>query len=169
MPIRNAQKITVLATGGTIDKFYTLESTLDTGEPAIEELLSFVTTDIEFDIHSILKLDSLDMTDTDRAVLVEAINKTGNDRIMITHGTDTMPETARYIQENGKIEGKTIVLVGAMQPAIMRHSDASFNIGAATAALNLLEPGVYISMSGRVFAADTVRKDRSRGIFETAE
>lgn len=166
MAIRNADRITILATGGTIDKFYTLESTLDTGEPAVEELLSFVTTDIEFEIQSVLKLDSLDMVDSDRAVLVEALNKVENDRIMITHGTDTMPETARYIQEHGDIEGKTIVLVGAMQPAIMRHSDASFNIGAATAALSLLEPGVYISMSGRIFNAETVRKDRSRGIFE---
>lgn len=166
MAIRNAERISILATGGTIDKFYTLESTLDTGEPAVEELLSFVTTDIKFDIQSVLKLDSLDMTDADRAVLVEALNKVDNDRIMITHGTDTMPETARYIQEHANIEGKTIVLVGAMQPAIMRHSDASFNIGAATTALSLLDPGVYISMSGRVFPADSVKKDRSRGIFE---
>lgn len=166
MAIRNAERISILATGGTIDKFYTLESTLDTGEPAVEELLSFVTTDIKFDIQSVLKLDSLDMTDADRAVLVEALNKVDNDRIMITHGTDTMPETARYIQEHANIEGKTIVLVGAMQPAIMRHSDASFNIGAATTALSLLDPGVYISMSGRVFTADSVKKDRSRGIFE---
>ena len=166
MKIRKTAQITVLATGGTIDKVYTLESRLDTGEPAVKELLSFISTDITFDIRSILKLDSLDMTDAHRAVLAQALQAVENDRIMITHGTDTMAETARYLQEHGDISDKTVVLVGAMQPAIMRHSDASFNIGAATAALNLLDPGVYVCMSGQIFPADSVKKDRSRGIFE---
>lgn len=166
MTIRNATHITVLATGGTIDKEYNLDSEMVIGEPWIREILSRVITDVEFDVRSILKLDSLDMTDDDRAVLTEALNKVDGDRVLITHGTDTMPETARYLLENADLGEKVVVLCGSIQPAIMRTSDADFNVGAAVAALNLLEPGVYISMSGRIFAAETVRKDRSRGIFE---
>lgn len=166
MTIRNASKITVLATGGTIDKEYNLDSEMVIGEPWIEQILSRVITDVEFDVQSILKLDSLDMTADDRAVLTEALNKVDGDRVLITHGTDTMPETARYLLEHAELGEKVVVLCGAIQPAIMRTSDADFNVGAGVAALNLLDPGVYISMSGRIFAAETVRKDRSRGIFE---
>lgn len=166
MTIRNATQITVLATGGTIDKEYNLDSEMVIGEPWISEILGRVITDVEFEIQSVLKLDSLDMTDDDRAVLAEALNKVSGDRVLITHGTDTMPETARYLHEHAQLGEKVVVLCGAIQPAIMRTSDADFNVGAAVAALNLLEPGVYISMSGRIFPAETVRKDRSRGIFE---
>ncbi len=166
MPIRNAQKITVLATGGTIDKEYNLDSEMVIGEPWITQILSRVITDVEFEVQSVLKLDSLDMVDADRAVLTRALDAVENDRVLITHGTDTMPETARYLAENANLGEKVVVLCGAIQPAIMRTSDADFNVGAAVAALNLLDPGVYISMSGRIFPAEVVRKDRSRGIFE---
>ena len=88
------------------------------------------------------------------------------DGVVITHGTDTMSESARYIAEHAELGSKVVVLTGAMQPAVMAHSDAGFNLGAAISALNLLKPGVYISMSGRIFPAHTVRKDRARGIFE---
>ena len=98
--------------------------------------------------------------------LTEALNAVTNDQVLITHGTDTMPETARYLVEHADLGDKVVVLTGAMQPAVMARSDAGFNLGAAIAALNLLEPGVYISMSGRIFPAESVRKDRSRGIFE---
>lgn len=166
MPIRNAQKITVLATGGTIDKEYNLDSEMVIGEPWITQILSRVITDVEFEVQSVLKLDSLDMVDADRAVLTRALDAVENDRVLITHGTDTMPETARYLAENANLGEKVVVLCGAIQPAIMRTSDADFNVGAAVAALNLLDPGVYISMSGRIFPAEVVLKDRSRGIFE---
>lgn len=166
MPIRNAQKITVLATGGTIDKEYNLDSEMVIGEPWITQILSRVITDVEFEVQSVLKLDSLDMVDVDRAVLTRALDAVENDRVLITHGTDTMPETARYLAENAHLGEKVVVLCGAIQPAVMRTSDADFNVGAAVAALNLLDPGVYISMSGRIFPAEVVRKDRSRGIFE---
>lgn len=166
MPIRNAQKITVLATGGTIDKEYNLDSGMVIGEPWITQILSRVITDVEFEVQSVLKLDSLDMVDADRAVLTRALDAVENDRVLITHGTDTMPETARYLAENANLGEKVVVLCGAIQPAIMRTSDADFNVGAAVAALNLLDPGVYTSMSGRIFPAEIVRKDRSRGIFE---
>ncbi|MDY6051585.1 MAG: asparaginase domain-containing protein [Rothia sp. (in: high G+C Gram-positive bacteria)] len=88
--------------------------------------------------------------------------------VLATGGTDTMPETARYLEAQARLGEKVVVLTGAMQPASMRQSDAIFNLGAAVAALNLLQPGVYISMRGRVFPASAVRKDRARGIFLSA-
>lgn len=167
MPINNAETVTILTTGGTFDKVYSVAGELEIGDPSVPELLSYVLTDTAFDVRSVLKLDSLDMVDSDRAALVEALNTVTNDRVIITHGTDTMPETARYIEANAELGHKVVVLTGAMQPASMRKSDASFNLGAAVAALNLLEPGVYISMSGRIFPASSVQKNRARGIFET--
>ena len=164
--IKNPDVITILATGGTIDKFYSVAGTLDIGKPAAHDVLSRVLTDIRFDIRALIGKDSLNMTDEDRAELVAALNAVENDQILITHGTDTMSESARYIAEHAELGSKVVVLTGAMQPAVMAHSDAGFNLGAAISALNLLEPGVYISMSGRIFPAHTVRKDRARGIFE---
>ena len=164
--IKNPEEITILATGGTIDKFYSVAGTLDIGKPAAHDVLSRVLTDIRFDIRALIGKDSLDMTDEDRAELVAALNAVEHDQVLITHGTDTMSESARYIAEHAELGSKVVVLTGAMQPAVMAHSDAGFNLGAAISALNLLEPGVYISMSGRIFPAHTVRKDRARGIFE---
>ena len=164
--IKNPDVITILATGGTIDKFYSVAGTLDIGKPAAHDVLSRVLTDIRFDIRALIGKDSLDMTDEDRAELVAALNAVEHDQVLITHGTDTMSESARYIAEHAELGSKGVVLTGAMQPAVMAHSDAGFNLGAAISALNLLEPGVYISMSGRIFPARTVRKDRARGIFE---
>ena len=164
--IKNPDVITILATGGTIDKFYSVAGTLDIGKPAAHDVLSRVLTDIRFDIRALIGKDSLDMTDADRAELVAALNAIEHDQVLITHGTDTMSESARYIAEHAELGSKVVVLTGAMQPAVMAHSDAGFNLGAAISALNLLEPGVYISMSGRIFPAHTVRKDRARGIFE---
>ena len=161
--IKNPDVITILATGGTIDKFYSVAGTLDIGKPAAHDVLSRVLTDIRFDIRALIGKDSLDMTDEDRAELVAALNAIEHDQVLITHGTDTMSESARYIAEHADLGSKVVVLTGAMQPAVMAHS---FNLGAAISALNLLEPGVYISMSGRIFPAHTVRKDRARGIFE---
>ena len=164
--IKNPDVITILATGGTIDKFYSVAGTLDIGKPAAHDVLSRVLTDIRFDIRALIGKDSLDMTDEDRAELVAALNAVEHDQVLITHGTDTMSESARYIAEHADLGSKVVVLTGAMQPAVMAHSDAGFNLGAEISALNLLEPGVYISMSGRIFPAHTVRKDRARGIFE---
>lgn len=164
--IKNPDVITILATGGTIDKFYSVAGTLDIGKPAAHDVLSRVLTDIRFDIRALIGKDSLDMTDEDRAELVAALNAVEQDQVLITHGTDTMSESARYIAKHAELGSKVVVLTGAMQPAVMAHSDAGFNLGAAISALNLLEPGVYISMSGRIFPAHTVRKDRARGIFE---
>ena len=159
--IKNPEEITILATGGTIDKFYSVAGTMDIGEPAAKDLLDRVITDVRFDIRPLIGKDSLDMTDEDRAELTEALDAVTNAQVLITHGTDTMPETARYLLEHAKLGEKVVVLTGAMQPAVMARSDAGFNLGAAIAALNLLDPGVYISMSGRIFPAESVRKDRS--------
>ena len=164
--IKNPDVITILATGGTIDKFYSVAGTLDIGKPAAHDVLSRVLTDIRFDIRALIGKDSLDMTDEDRAELVAALDAVEHDQVLITHGTDTMSESARYIAEHAELGSKVVVLTGAMKRAVMARSDAGFNLGAAIAALNLLEPGVYISMSGRIFPAESVRKDRSRGIFE---
>ncbi|MFW0111556.1 asparaginase domain-containing protein [Rothia sp. CCM 9417] len=165
MPIQHPSHITVLTTGGTVDKIYSLEGELIIGPPSVPELLGPVLSDINFTVQSVLKLDSLDMTDRDRAVLASALEAVETQHVMITHGTDTMPETARYLQANKKAQGKVVVLTGAMQPASMRASDASFNLGSAVTALGLLEPGIYIAMSGRIFPATTVLKDKARGIF----
>ncbi|MFW0108882.1 asparaginase domain-containing protein [Rothia sp. P7181] len=165
MTINKIDRITVLATGGTIDKVYSLQGELEIGDPSVPQLLAPVLTDIEFTLESVLRLDSLDMEDSHRAVLVNALEKVTDDHIIITHGTDTMPETARYIHQYAQRENKVIVLCGAMQPASMRSSDAGFNFGMAVGAMNLLSPGVYICMSGKVFSAEEVHKDRSRGIF----
>ena len=162
--IRNPNKVTILATGGTIDKFYSVAGTLDIGAPAAQDLLDRVITDIKFEIRPLIGKDSLDMTDADRAELAAALNAVRDEQVIITHGTDTMSETARYLAEH--VGQKTVVLTGAMQPAVMARSDAGFNLGAALSAVNLLPPGVYISMSGRIFPAASVRKDRARGIFE---
>lgn len=164
--IRNPENIVLLATGGTIDKFYSVAGTLDIGAPAAHDLLERVLTDIRFDIRPLIGKDSLDMTDADRAELAAALDEVEHERVIITHGTDTMSETARYLSEHANLGNKVVVLTGAMQPAVMAHSDAGFNLGAAVAAVTLLQPGVYISMSGRIFPAATVRKDRARGIFE---
>ena len=144
--IKNPDVITILATGGTIDKFYSVAGTLDIGKPAAHDVLSRVLTDIRFDIRALIGKDSLDMTDEDRAELVAALNAVEHDQVLITHGTDTMSESARYIAEHAELGSKVVVLTGAMQPAVMAHSDAGFNLGAAISALNLLEPGVYISI-----------------------
>ncbi|MEO1643171.1 MAG: asparaginase domain-containing protein, partial [Pseudomonadota bacterium] len=111
---------------------------------------------------SLMKKDSLDLTDEDRDLIAEAVGACKADRILITHGTDTMAKTAERLQT---LKGKTVVLTGSMQPARLRSTDAIFNVGFALAATQLSAPGVYIAMSGEVFEAGSVRKDRAAGLF----
>jgi len=113
LPIKTPEEITILATGGTIDKFYSVAGTMDIGEPAAKDLLDRVITDIRFDIRPLIGKDSLDMTDEDRAELTEALNAVTNDQVLITHGTDTMPETARYLVEHADLGNKGAALTGA--------------------------------------------------------
>lgn len=160
--------IHVLTTGGTIDKVYGLTGELEVGEPAFEALIAPVLSDLTYDVEEVLAIDSLDMTDDDRARICAAVEATAVELVLITHGTDTMTETATYLREHLSPSEKVIVLTGAMQPASMRTTDAAFNLGTAIAALQLLPEGVHIAMSGRVFPADHVAKDVDRGVFVEA-
>jgi L-asparaginase len=157
--------IHVVATGGTIDKVYGLTGELQVGAPAAEALLSPVLSDNTYDVTAALAVDSLDMTDADRDALCRVIDALPGRLVVVTHGTDTMPETAAFLDEHLAAADQTVVLTGAMQPAAMVASDAAFNLGFAIAAVQLLPAGVHIAMSGRTFAAGSVVKDRGRGVF----
>lgn len=150
-------KIQIFCVGGTIDKIYfDAKSKYEVGSPAIAKMLSELSVHLDYQVDSLMAKDSLEMTDEDRAVIRAAIIDSDADRVVITHGTDTMPETARALVG---IAGKTIVLTGALAPAIFRESDAAFNIGGALAAAQSKPAGVYIVMNGEVFDGDKVRKD----------
>lgn len=165
------QRINVLTTGGTIDKVYGIGGQLEIGRPAFASLVSPVLSDLNYEITEVLAIDSLDMTDVDRAAICSAIEATEGDLVLITHGTDSMTTTAAFLREHlpPAAADKVIVLTGAMQPASMRSTDAAFNLGAATVALQLLPPGVHIAMSGRIFSTECVTKDVVRGIFVETE
>ncbi|MEL7232699.1 MAG: asparaginase domain-containing protein [Pseudomonadota bacterium] len=157
------QRLHIFTTGGTIDKVYfDALSEFKVGEPAMDAILREANVGFEYDLTSLMKKDSLDLTDEDRDVITEAVSTCASDRILITHGTDTMAKTAERLRE---IAGKTVVLTGSMQPARLRSTDAIFNVGFALAATQLSAPGVYIAMSGEVFEAGCVRKDRAAGLF----
>lgn len=161
--------ITLLSTGGTIDKIYSLAGELKIGDPAAAEILEIVRPTVPVTVESVLRKDSLDIVDEDRQVLVERVDALTQNLVVITHGTDTMTDTAAYLQANGKnLADKVIVFTGAMQPASLKVTDSHFNLGAAFAAVQLLEPGIYLAMSGRIFPAGTVVKDRARGQFVEA-
>ena len=159
--------LTVFATGGTFDKIYfDANSQFSVGDPQAEPLLREANLDIDYHIQSLLRKDSLDMTDDDRAQVSKAVIDCHSPHIIITHGTDGMVATANTLAQNG-VSDKTIVLVGAMQPARMRDSDAAFNLGFAIAAVQLLPTGIYIAMNGRVFPHDKVIKNVEEGKFES--
>lgn len=161
-----AAPLGVVATGGTLDKIYfDALSAFSCGEPAAPGLLRAGGVDHAIGVTSVCQKDSLELTDDDRAAILAAVLARPERRILITHGTDTMPVTAAFLK--GHTADKTVVLTGAMQPALMRETDAPFNIGFAAAATALLAPGVYIAMNGRIFEAGRVRKNRAAGRFET--
>lgn len=156
--------IHLFTTGGTIDKIYhDASSEFVVGDSLLPELLAEANVSVPWRITGLLRKDSLELTDEDRSAIRAAVEACPEERIVITHGTDTMPETAAVL---GAVGGKTIVLFGAMQPARMRRSDAVFNLGFAMAAVRLLAPGVYIAMNGEVFEAGKVRKNLQAGRFE---
>ncbi len=157
-------KIKFFAVGGTIDKVYfDALSTYEIGESNIEDILKNARVNFDYEVASLLKKDSLDMTDEDRDVIFKAIDSEPIDKIVITHGTDTMVETAKALKP---IKNKTIVLTGAMEPAKFKTSDATFNIGSAVASVQTLSQGVYLSISGKVFSPDNVKKNRDLKQFE---
>ncbi|MEI7709667.1 MAG: asparaginase domain-containing protein [bacterium] len=158
-------KIQVFTAGGTIDKIYSDgKGTLNFsfGEPAFKELsYNKVKLNFKYNLQHLLAKDSLEMNDADRRLIRRACETTKVNKILITHGTDTMVKTAEVLSS---IQNKAIVLVGASQPYKFRESDAEFNIGVAIGALNVLEKGVYIAMNGRVYEWDKVEK-LENGVF----
>ena len=158
--------IHILTTGGTIDKVYhDALSAFEVGAPQIGEVLHRSAVTFEWKVTTLMKKDSLDLTDADRDRIVEAVAASPWRHVLVTHGTDTMVDTARRLQA---IPDKVVVLTGSMQPARFHESDAIFNIGYAVAAVQILPPGVYIAMNGRVFLGDHCRKNRSEGRFDEA-
>ena len=156
--------IQIFSVGGTIDKVYfDALSEYQIGEPMADELLQQGRVGFEYQVESLLRKDSLELTDDDRDLIRDRVAACTADHILITHGTDTMTVTAAALAD---VQEKVIVLTGAMQPARFRDTDALFNLGLAVGALNCCQPGVWIAMSGRVFAADGVRKNRLAGRFE---
>ncbi len=156
--------IQIFTTGGTFDKlYYDALSDFQIGDSMVPLLLEEAQVRFSYQVDSLLKKDSLELDDADRALIRERVTACPARQILITHGTDTMTRTATVL---AGIPGKVIVLTGAMQPARMRQSDAAFNLGLAIAALQLQPEGVYIAMSGQIFPAATVRKNRAAGCFE---
>lgn len=158
-------RLRIFTTGGTIDKVYfDAASAYEIGEPVVLDILRDAAVGFEYEATQLLRKDSLEMTDADRGIIRAAVEAEPADRILITHGTDTMPETAKALQG---IAGKTIVLTGAMSPARFQKSDAAFNVGCAVGAAMNLAPGVYVVMNGQVFPASNVSKNRQKGRFES--
>lgn len=154
----------ILTVGGTIDKVYfDAASEYEVGEPTVTQVYQGAFVDLDYELLPLMRKDSLEMTAADRALIREVCENAEQDKILITHGTDTMTQTAKSLLG---ITGKTIVLTGAMAPAHFRETDAMFNIGLATGAVQASAAGVYIAMSGQVFPADNVQKNLDRGRFE---
>ena len=159
-----AMFIKFITTGGTIDKIYFDDlSQFEVGDSQVQHILAEGLVSFDFEIVPLLQKDSLEITDDDRRKLREYIEADAASRFVVTHGTDTMPQTAEALRG---VEGKTIVLTGALSPARFRTTDAVFNVGMAVAVAQVAAPGVYIAMSGQVFAAGAVRNNRKQNRFE---
>lgn len=157
-------KIKILACGGTIDKIYfDAKSDYEVGEPQVLTILRDSNVSLDYDVESVVRKDSLEMNDEDRAEIRRVVEASDSNRFLITHGTDTMIETAKYLEE---LPGRTIVLTGSMEPARFRETDAVFNVGCAVAAVQTLAPGIYVVMNGRVFDPHRARKNVVDGLFE---
>jgi len=156
--------IRFITTGGTIDKIYfDALSQFEIGDSQIAHILTEGMVDFDYEIVPLLHKDSLEITDADRQTVRDFVAADDASRFVVTHGTDTMSDTANAL---AGLEGKTIVLTGALSPARFKTTDAVFNIGMAVATAQVAPPGVYIAMSGQVFAAGEVRKNRAQNRFE---
>ncbi|NCF52500.1 asparaginase [Gammaproteobacteria bacterium] len=156
--------IRFITTGGTIDKIYFDDlGQFEVGDSQVNYILNEGLVGFDYDVVPLLQKDSLDMTAADRSKLRSYVASDDSQRYVITHGTDTMVDTAEALTG---LAGKTIVLTGALSPARFRSTDAVFNVGMAVAAVQTAAPGVYIAMSGQVFAAGEVRKNRDENRFE---
>ena len=157
--------VRILVTGGTFDKEYDeIKGELFFQDTHMREILDLGRSKLEVKIRTLMLIDSLEMTDADRALILENCEEVNEAQIVITHGTDTMTKTAKVL---ANVElSKTIVLTGAMIPYKFGSSDGLFNLGGALAFAQILEPGVYIAMNGRVFDWDKVTKNKETGVFE---
>lgn len=159
-------QIKIITTGGTIDKIYfDAKSTFQVGDPQVIEVLREANVTVSYEVLPLMRKDSLEMTDADRALIHDTIAAENCPHIVVTHGTDTMALTAQALVD---IPDKTIVFTGAMQPAKFRMTDAVFNIASAITAAQTLPPGVYIAMNGQIFEAGKVRKNVAENRFEEA-
>jgi L-asparaginase len=159
-------EITIVTTGGSIDKDYpkpTKGYAFEIGPPAAKRILESVKPNFNFKIVSVLQKDSLDITDDDRELILEAVKNSTSGKIIITHGTDTMLKTAEKLSA---VEDKTVIVTGATRPERFADSDAAFNLGCAIGAISALTKGVYIVMQGRVYPWDKCRRDEETGRFE---
>jgi len=160
------EPIRILVTGGTFDKEYNeLTGELFFQSTHTGDMLRLGRCLVEVEIETLMMIDSLQMTDAGRRQILERCASVVEKRIVITHGTDTMAETAAVLGSG--LRGKTVVLTGAMVPYTFGSSDGLFNLGTAMAFVQTLGEGVYVAMNGRCFPWDSVRKDRARGVFES--
>ena len=161
-------RIKIIITGGTFDKEYNeLTGELFFKDTHLPEMLRLGRCIADVHIETVMMMDSLQMTDKHRELITSYCKKTKEKKIVITHGTDTMPETAKYLSKN--ITGKTIVLTGAMVPYKFGSSDGLFNLGSALAFVQTLPHGVYVAMNGKYFYADKVKKNKKIGVFENLD
>ena len=160
----------LLTTGGTIDKVYfDAKSAYEVGEPLAAEILRTAGVTLDVHVEALMAKDSLEMEDADRERVADRVAAAEARRIIVTHGTDTMAQTARVVADRlGPAPDRTVVFVGSLTPARFRTTDAEFNIGFAVAAAQTLPPGAYVAMNGRVFAPHDVRKNRDANRFELA-
>ena len=161
------ESIQVFVTGGTFDKEYNfITGELYFKDTHLNEMFEQGRSTLNLDIKTLMMIDSLEMTEAEREIIHYQCKKSKRDKIIITHGTDTMVQTAKHLAQQG-IDEKTIVLTGAMIPiAFGTSSDGFFNLGSALAFVQVLPPGVYIAMNGRYYIWDKVKKNRKTGYFE---
>ena len=165
MKHKKIKYIKIFATGGTFDKeFNEINGELYFKKTNLFELLELGRSQVDLKIETLMMVDSLQMTNTERQYILEKCKKEKTDKIIITHGTDTMVQTAEFIAKH--IKDKIIILTGAMIPIKFGSSDGLFNLGSALSFAQVLDPGVYITMNGQYFYWDNVRKNKKLGIFE---
>ena len=159
------QRIRILVTGGTFDKEYDeIHGRLFFKQSHVPEMLTLGRAKLDVKVQTLMMIDSLDMTDAHRSMIVNACRKAPEEHLIVTHGTDTMERTAQVLAT--VLKEKTVVLTGAMVPYKFGSSDGLFNLGSALAFVQTLPPGVYVAMNGRCFPANRVRKNRTAGVFE---
>jgi L-asparaginase len=163
-----SEPIRLFVTGGTFDKEYDeIKGRLFFADTHLPDMLQLGRCRLDVKVRTLMMIDSLEMSDADRGLIAHNCRKVAERHIVITHGTDTMVETARLLAQ--EVQDKTVVLTGAMIPIAFGSSDGLFNLGGALTAVQVLPPGVYVTMNGRVFPWDQVRKNRDTGVFEALE